>query len=60
MTDKDYTNKLLGDLALDLEPKTHCCECTPGEHFQRHMIHIQYPKCKCEPRKYVLKRNYGD
>jgi len=47
----------LGNLAGKLEPKTHCCECTPGEHFERHGIHIQYPDCKCDPEKFVLKGN---
>lgn len=47
----------LEKLVEDLEPKTHCCECTPGKHYQPHSIHIQYPNCDCDPKKYVLKRN---
>ena len=51
------TSKLLTVIADSLEPKTHCCECTPGEHFERHLVHIQYPDCNCNPEKYILKRN---
>jgi len=47
----------LTDMAENLDPKTHCCECTPGDHFERHGVHIQYPDCKCDPEKFVLKRN---
>lgn len=47
----------LARIADNLEPKTHCCECTPGEHFERHLVHIQYPNCNCNPEKYILKRN---
>ena len=47
----------LQSLADELEPKTHCCECTPGNHFCMHMVHIQYPDCDCDPAKYILKRN---
>lgn len=50
---EDYLN----DLSTDLEPKTHCCECTPGEHFERHMVHIQYPNCNCKKEGFILKRN---
>lgn len=51
-------NKYLDKLANGLEPKTHCCECTPGDHYERHVVHIQYPGCNCDPKKYVLRRNY--
>jgi len=51
------TEEYLEDLAESLEPNTHCCECTPGEHFERHMVHIQYPDCSCKPEDYILKRN---
>ena len=54
------TNKVedfLGDLADGLEPKTHCCECTPGANFQRHGVHIQYTDCLCKEKDFVLKRN---
>ena len=50
-------NKYLEKRVIDLEPKTHCCGCTPGDHFERHTVHIQYPNCRCNPNKYVLKRN---
>ena len=50
-------NKLLENISNDLEPKTHCCECTPGKHFERHMVHIQYPDCKCKKEDFALKRN---
>ena len=42
-------SSFLEDLADNLEPKTHCCECAPGEHFERHMVHIQYANCTCDP-----------
>lgn len=51
------TEKYLEKLARDLEPQTHCCECTPGDHYQKHLVHIQYPKCNCDPKKYMLKVN---
>jgi len=51
-------DKCLDKLVNGLEPKTHCCECTPGDHYERHVIHIQYPECDCVPEKYVLKVNY--
>lgn len=54
----DDIDKFLEKVANDLEPKTHCCECTPGDHYERHIIHIQYPRCNCDPKKYVLKVNY--
>jgi hypothetical protein len=45
-------------LADALEPTTHCCECTPGLHYDScHTIHIQYPGCKCNPKEYVLRKN---
>jgi len=44
-------------LSDEAEPKTHCCECTPGEHFQRHFVHIQYQGCQCDPKKYILNKN---
>ena len=50
-------NEYLEKVASRLEPKTHCCECTPGDHYERHTVHIQYPGCKCDPKKYVLRRN---
>lgn len=56
--DGKTVSKYIEDLAKDLEPKTHCCECTPGENFERHMVHIQYPNCTCDKAKYVLKGNY--
>ncbi|KKN76311.1 hypothetical protein LCGC14_0371630 [marine sediment metagenome] len=55
--DKNLIEKKLEAMADSLEPKTHCCECTPGEHFERHMVHIQYPDCTCDKANYVLKRN---
>ena len=59
MTENKYEiDKELEELEELLEPKTHCCECTPGEHLQRHNIHIQYPNCNCDPKKYILMRNY--
>ncbi len=51
-------NKFLNDFADSLEPKTHCCECTPGKYYQVHRIHIQYPNCNCNPKFYRLERNY--
>lgn len=49
--------KYLKDLADNLEPKTHCCECTPGRLYCVHFVHIQYPECNCDPEKYILKKN---
>jgi len=46
----------LEETVENLEPTTHCCECTPGKHFERHMVHIQYPKCNCKKEGFVLKR----
>ena len=57
ITNGDEINKFLEKKAEELEPKTHCCECTPGDHYERHAIHIQYPGCNCDPKKYVLKVN---
>lgn len=56
--DGETVSKYIADLAKDLEPESHCCECTPGEHFERHMVHIQYPDCTCDPKKFVLVKNY--
>jgi len=56
MSEKKVEN-YLNNLTDALEPRTHCCECTPGKHFQTHMVHIQYPDCTCDPKDYVLKRN---
>lgn len=56
----DFEEKIeayLNNKADSLEPNTHCCECTPGEHCERHLVHIQYPGCNCDPKKYVLKVN---
>lgn len=48
----------LEEVSKSLEPKTHCCECTPGDNYDvPHGCHIQYPDCKCNPEKFVLKRN---
>jgi len=58
---EEKTNEIgnyLTDMAENLEPKTHCCECTPGERFQKHTVHIQYPDCKCDPNKFVFNINY--
>jgi len=54
---KNEIEELLKTTADDLEPKTHCCECTEGIHKCRHFVHIQYPNCKCKPEHYVLKVN---
>ncbi len=54
---REEAEKYLEDVADSLEPDTHCCECTPGKHFERHGVHIQYPDCGCNPKNYVLKRN---
>jgi len=57
---KEYigeVEKFLFNMSMSLEPKTHCCECTPGEHFERHLVHIQYPNCNCMPQKYIKKVN---
>ena len=47
-----------------LEPKTHCCHCTPGPGFRArhpakdgHPVHAQIPNCKCKPENYVLTNN---
>lgn len=45
---------IMNQRADELEPKTHCCECTSRE---RHSVHIQYPNCKCKQTKYILKNN---
>jgi len=44
-----------------LEPKTHCCYCTPGLEFQGrhpatdgHPLHTQFPNCRCKPENYVM------
>ncbi len=50
-------NRCLDRMSNELEPKTHCCECTPGKHKQRHMVHIQYFNCNCDPNKYILNKN---
>lgn len=54
---RDVIEADLEALADSLEPDTHCCECTPGPHFERHAVHIQYPDCPCKKENYVLKRN---
>lgn len=51
------TEEFLEEVAIGLKPLTHCCECTPGDSFERHFVHIQYPNCTCDPKKYVLKTN---
>lgn len=56
MTDVDL-DKLFDEWDKKLEPHTHCCECTKGKHYQRHVVHIQYPDCTCLPKHFVLKRN---
>lgn len=49
----------LRETAENLEPETHCCECTPGDKYDMpHMVHIQYPDCNCKKEDFVLKRNY--
>ncbi len=53
----DPVDFYLKSVADSLEPRSHCCECTPGDHFERHMVHIQYPDCNCDPRKYKLNYN---
>ena len=40
--------------ADDLEPHSHCCECTRGE---KHFVHIQYPNCTCLSKDYILQKN---
>jgi hypothetical protein len=50
----------LEHLSDSLEPHTHCCECTPGPHFELHFVHIQYPNCTCEKKNYRLQRNTGE
>jgi hypothetical protein len=55
---KDEIEDYLQKMADDLEPKTHCCECTKGPHYDvPHFVHIQYPNCKCDPKNYVLRKN---
>lgn len=49
--------KIFDDWDKKIEPHTHCCECTPGPNYQQHLVHIQYPNCKCDPEKYILKKN---
>lgn len=68
-TNPDLITDLPGDHALkpldaliskrveELEPKTHCCQCTPGNHQEKHLVHVQFPICTCDPNKYVLARN---
>ena len=54
---KESVESFLAATADDLEPKTHCCECTPGSYFEKHLVHIQYPKCDCLSKDYILKTN---
>lgn len=54
---KESVESFLAATVDDLEPKTHCCECTPGSHFEKHLVHIQYPKCDCLSKDYILKTN---
>lgn len=56
----DKIEMFLQQISDDATPKTHCCECTPGEHFQPHYVHIQYKGCKCDPKVYVLRKNEGE
>ena len=49
----DIIDDFVEKTASDLDVKTHCCECTPGEHNERHLVHIQYPDCKCNPEFYI-------
>ena len=57
---KDFTEEYLHVLSDSLEPLTHCCECTHGEHFEPHTVHIQYPNCNCNPKNYVLRKNFSE
>lgn len=46
---RNIIEDLLENQSKELEPKTHCCECSKGDHFDpRHLVHIQYPKCNCK------------
>jgi len=47
----------LNNIADSLEPTSHCCECTPGPNYCCHIVHIQYPDCKCEKKNYRLMKN---
>jgi len=58
--EKGAIEAYLTKIAKEATPVTHCCECTPGQFFQRHVVHIQYLDCDCDPKKYVLKKNEGD
>ena len=55
----DEIDEMLANLSDELEPTTHCCECTLGKYFQRHAVHIQYKHCGCDPKYYVLNKNEG-
>lgn len=58
MKNENKVENYLEEMARNLEPKTHCCECTPGKYYDvPHFVHIQYFECKCNPAKYILKRN---
>lgn len=57
MPQKDDIEGYLKHLSDSVEPKTHCCECTPGDHFERHVVHIQYPDCSCKEENFVLRWN---
>jgi len=55
---ENNVNDYLAGLAESLEPKTHCCECTVGDHYDvPHFVHIQYVNCNCKKENYVLKKN---
>lgn len=56
--ENDKVEEYLVELAESLEPKTHCCECTPGVNQDLpHFVHIQYIDCLCKEEDYILKRN---
>lgn len=55
--DDNPIEEYLINMADSLEPTTHCCECTPGSHFEKHMVHIQYQDCTCKKEDFVLNKN---
>lgn len=56
-TPSDPIEDFLETTAEELEPQTHCCECTPGEYYELHLVHIQYFNCNCKKKDYIFKRN---
>jgi len=60
----DEINAFLKRANALVEPKTHCCFCTPGPEFRdRHPVnngvpvHTQLPNCRCNPENFVLNNN---